>query len=152
MAHLCESFQEVVRNEFQLVNSKRQARDKLRNLQQRKSVSGYLNVFRNTVICIPGMTDDEKLDRFVHGLKRGINVEFSKSNPLTFEAAAQIALNIESAIYGARQESQPWNKGPGRQVNGGQQANQPVPMEIGHMQGRGRPEDDQQEKDRQSNA
>lgn len=89
----------AVRQEFVPQDSTRQARDKLRQLSQKTSVSNYVNDFQNTVIAIPNMTAEEMIDRFVSGLKPRTRIEVLKSNPSDFAAACRIALNVDNAMY-----------------------------------------------------
>ena len=62
-------FEASVVQEFVPFDSGQRARDKLRKLFQRTSVSAYLSEFRNITLAIPGITEGEKVDRFVQGLK-----------------------------------------------------------------------------------
>ena len=62
-------FEAAFVQEFVPYNSTQRARDKLRRLMQRTSVSKYLSEFRNVTLAIPGITEGEMVDRFVQGLK-----------------------------------------------------------------------------------
>jgi len=120
-----ENFKIALRSEFVPQDSERRNRDKLRNLRQTTSVSGYLTTFRNLVIGIPGMNEDEKLDRFCSVLKNVVKLEVLKANPADLNAASQIALNVDSAFYGAGMFN--------RSSFGGGAG--PQPMEIGNLEG-----------------
>lgn len=78
------------------------------------------------------MHEDEKIDRFLQGLKYNIRVEVLKSQADTFDACARIALNVDSALWRAS----------GRNAFGDRQnaftssQNQATPMEIGNVQHR----------------
>jgi hypothetical protein len=122
-----DAFLAKVRLEFIPQDSVDRARDKLRTLRQKTSVIAYLNEFRNTVITIPGISEDEKLDKFVSGLKPEVHLEVRKSRPADFESAAQVALTIDSALFSMRMHYQSNN---GRGSSSG-----PVPMEIGNVEG-----------------
>lgn len=121
-------FQTAVRTEFIPQDSLRRARDKLRKLEQRTSVSGYLTEFRNIVLAIPGISEEERLDKFVSGLKPTVRLEVLKTNPSTFDAAAQVALNVDSALFGAGM----FNSWGGQSSNSGSSG--PQPMEIGNFE------------------
>ena len=122
-----EAFCNMVRTEFVPSDSVDRARDKLRALRQKTSVNAYLNEFRNIVISIPGISNDEKLDKFVSGLKPEVLLEVRKNRPDNLEAAAQIALTIDSALFSMNRYYQS-NVGSGS-------ASGPVPMEIGNVEG-----------------
>jgi len=94
-------FKNEFKKEFIPQDSIRRCRENLRRLHQTTSVSSYLNEFRNIVIGIPGMNEDEKLDRFCAGLKPHVRLEVLKSNPSDLQSATQIALNVDNAIFGA---------------------------------------------------
>ena len=96
-----KEFKTAVRAEFVPQDSIRRAGDKLRKLSQRTSASSYLTEVRNTVLAIPGVSDDEKLDRFCSVLNTQVKLEVLKSNPATVDDAARIALNVDSALFGA---------------------------------------------------
>ena len=119
-----ENFKVALRGEFVPQDSERRNRDKLRNLRQTGSVAGYLTTFRNLVIGIPGMNEDEKLDRFCSGLKNEVKLEVLKANPVDLNAAAQIALNVDNAFYGAGMFSRGSQSGSAG----------PAPMEIGNLE------------------
>ena len=74
-----EDFKKKVGAEFIPSDHVRRARDKLRRLKHTSSISKYLAEFRNIILTIPDVTDDEKLDRFCSGLKYEIRVEVLKS-------------------------------------------------------------------------
>lgn len=62
----------------------RRARDKVRKLSHNTSVSKFLAEFKNIVLRITGMTDEEKFDRFCSGLEYEIRVEVLKSGVYSF--------------------------------------------------------------------
>ena len=126
-----QEFEAAVRAEFVPQYSIRRARDKLRKLSQRMSVSSYLTEFRNTALAIPGISGDEKLDRFCSRLKPQVKLEVLKSNPATADDAAQIALSVDSALFGARMYS------PGGGQLSGFGSSGPQPMEIGNLEKNG---------------
>lgn len=140
---LWDEFMECVRHEFVPQDQVRRNRDKLRTLYQKGSVSAYLNLFRNIVISIPNITEDEKLDKFCSGLKPEIKLEVLKAGPISMDAAARIALNVDSAMYSTGNFLQ----------------NGPVPMDIGNVNGSksnlnsvGEINNSQRDNDRKNNA
>jgi len=121
-----DAFLAKVRMEFIPQDSVARARDKLRALRQKTSVLAYLNEFRNIVMVIPGISDDEKLDKFVSGLKPEVILDVRKSRPADFESAAQIALTIDSALFSMGM----YNRG----TNDGGSSSGTVPMDIGNVE------------------
>ena len=129
-------FEEAIIAEFVPFDSVQRSRDKLRKLVQRTSVTSYLTEFRNIVLTIPGMSEGEKVDRFSQGLKPNIRLEVMKAGAQTMSDASRIALNVDSALFGA---------GMFRfQNDGGFPGSQYTPMEIGNVE--------QRDQDRSNNA
>ena len=114
------SFQEELRINFQPINPVETYRDRIQTLRQTSSVLAYATAFRNIVVNIPHMTDEEKKFRFIYGLRQRTREEVRIRNPDTFEAAVQLAVRFD-AIYrpGTRFFSQ------------GYSSSEPVPMELG---------------------
>ena len=120
------TFTARIRNEFIPQDSVQRARDKLRQLRQKSSVLSYLNDFRNVIITIPGISEDEKLDRFVAGLKPNVMLDVRKSRPNTLENAAQVALSVDSALL---------STGMYQSNDMGGFSSSPQPMDIGNVEG-----------------
>ena len=121
-----EGFEAAIGQEFIPFDSVQRSRNKLRQLTQKTSVSSYLSEFRNIVLTIPNMNEVEKVDRFCQGLKPQIRLEVMKAGAQTMNDASKIALNVDSALFGAG-------------MLGFQQTysnSHPTPMEIGNMEQR----------------
>lgn len=72
-------------------------RDRLRRLFQKKILSSLLSEFRNMVISIPNINEEEKLDQFVSRLKQYSRLEVFNSNPSNLESWN--SLHVHSAIF-----------------------------------------------------
>lgn len=131
-----EAFEKAIIDEFIPFDSVQRSRDKLRRLVQRTSVTNYLTEFRNIVLTIPGISEGEKVDRFSQGLKPNIRLEVMKAGSQTMTEASRIALNVDSALFGAGMFRNQ-NSGPFPSVLH-------TPMEIGNFE--------QRNKDRSNNA
>ena len=117
-------FENAVAKEFVPFDSAQRARDKLRRLTQRYSVAAFLAEFRNTILAIPNMTEDEKVDRFCQGLKPQIRLEVMKAGAQTMNDASRVALNVDAALYGAGVFTFAQSRSP----------QTPVPMDIGNLE------------------
>ena len=82
----------VIDREFVRSGYVQRIRDRLRRLKQTGSVSEYLSEFRKIIITLPGVTEGEKLDKFIRDLKHNARLEGLKSTASTFEDASSIAL------------------------------------------------------------
>jgi hypothetical protein len=125
-------FLELLREQFLPVDARQAARDKLHVLRQTKSVAAYVSTFQDVCLLLPGLTEDEKKDRFVRGLKPAVRIEVLKSSPDSFVAATRIALAVDSAIF-STSRSVSNNSHPYMRANNdgyGVGSNR-VPMEVG---------------------
>lgn len=120
-------FKNRVRTEFIPQDTQRRQRDKLRELVQTKSVSSYLESFRNIIISISDLSEAEKLDKFVSGLKPMIRLEVLKAGCNNIDDASRVALNVDSAYYGSGIFL--GNSVPSSESSG------PQPMDIGNVEG-----------------
>lgn len=81
---------------FQPINPTETARDSLARLRQTSSVRAYASLFRTVTLLIPTITDDEKKDRFIRGLKPKIMSDVKVKAPTTFDEAVQLAVRLDS--------------------------------------------------------
>lgn len=121
-------FKNAVSREFVSAEHVKRACDCLLKLQLSKSVSIYLEEFRNIVLNIGGMQEDEKIDRFIEGLKFDVWVELLKARAESFEKCARLALSVDNAFWKAGRRSQGPNDTRCTSGSG------PTLMEIGTVQ------------------
>jgi hypothetical protein len=95
-------FVRILREQFLPVDAHQAARDKLHILKQTKSVAAYATSFQDVCLMLPGLTEDEKKDRFIRGLKPNVRVEVLKSSPQDYVAATRVALAVDNAIFSTR--------------------------------------------------
>lgn len=96
-----DHFAAALRQQFRPVNTAKTARDRLVNLRQTRSVQDYAYHFRSIIIDIPGMTEDEKIDRFVRGLKDRIRQEVDLREPGTLDKAISLADRYDAMLFRA---------------------------------------------------
>ncbi|PRW58283.1 hypothetical protein C2E21_3113 [Chlorella sorokiniana] len=94
-----ENFKIELENTFQTINPVETARNKLALLEQVTTVRQYATQFRSTALLIPGITDEEKMDRFIRGLKLEVQKETRFKTPKSFDEAVQIAERYEGVTY-----------------------------------------------------
>ena len=87
---------------FKPVNSKKIARNKLAGLKQTHSVQKYNDEFRTICRDIDDISEAEKLDKYVRGLKPTIRERVELSLPTTVNEAMSKAHTIDSISYYAR--------------------------------------------------
>lgn len=110
---------------FQPINPVEGARDRLASLRQTGSVRAYASVFRNVALQIPKITDDEKKDRFVRGLKPKIYHEIKIKDPRDFEEAVRLAVKLDSYDTSWRPKAE-----PSRTSYRGVSSSYPEPMDV----------------------
>jgi len=118
-------FKAAMLENFAPVNPTKAARDKLAALTQTSSVNEYTAAFRNLCAQIPSISEDEKLDRYVRGLRTNTRAKVRQEDPSTFDQAARLAENFD-ANYATNFTLKPktWQ---GR-------GNGSTPMELGSIQ------------------
>ena len=114
-----QAFMESITAAFQPINPTESARDRLANLRQTGPVRTYASIFRAIILDIPTITEDEKKDRFIRGLKPSLMREVRVRAPPTFEEAVTMSVRLDAIGWHAM--SRP----------GGSTTNGPVPMELG---------------------
>ena len=102
-----KEFYAAITAEFQPINTTKIARDRLAELRQRNSVQSYAFEFRNITAEIPGMTEDEKVDKFIRGLKEKTRQEVDIRDPKTLDEAIRIADRYDSISFQSHRRQLP---------------------------------------------
>lgn len=100
-----DAFADSITAAFQPINPIQAARDKLDNLKQTTSVAAYAHAFRNLALRIPDLSDADKLQRFIHGLKLNTQREIKIRAPSTFEDAVNMADRYDSIVYDQQRQA-----------------------------------------------
>lgn len=93
------SFETAFKARFQPFNCERQARNILDNLKQTKSVREYADVFLSTVMRISNMSEEDKIHRFLTGLKQRQRIDVELHQPDTLQKAIILADRTDSILY-----------------------------------------------------
>lgn len=108
-------------------NMPKLARDRLASLRQTTfAVRDYVRDFRTVCLDIPAMSEDEKLDRFVRGLKSSIRREVELRDPQGFDEAVKLAEKFDSTYRSASSSS----PGPSGRFSRRYESDGPTPMEL----------------------
>ena len=91
---------------FQPITAHAMARDKLHSLYQRESVQQYNSIFLKTITLVQHMTEDEKVDKYTHGLKPIFKREVLMENCTSLTHAMQVASKSEM-VYARTQREIP---------------------------------------------
>lgn len=95
--NLTQLVERILRPEFLSANHVQAARNELSQCFQAGSVTDYVYRFRQICLRIPGLALDEKLHRFLEGLKDHIRYQLALNPPADFEAACAAAERIAAA-------------------------------------------------------
>jgi hypothetical protein len=105
-------------------------------------VAEYYASFSSAVFQIPGITDEEKMDRFFSGLKPALQRKIVLREPPTFAELTKMASKLDAVLYATDrrlyQSSNLARSAGSHRSNGFCPANHPsaVPMELGAIQDR----------------
>ncbi len=92
-----ETFVAALRQRFQPVTSAETARAKLASLQQGKaSIHDYVSAFRQLLVSVPTMGEDDRLFTFTRGLRSDIATQLRVHGVKTVDAAIEMATRIGS--------------------------------------------------------
>jgi len=90
-----KEFTTQLRDNFCPIDPIKVARDRIADLRQVSSVRDYTSRFRQLTNIITNMSETEKLDRYVRGLKPRTRQEVDMKEPQTFIEAVKIAERID---------------------------------------------------------
>lgn len=120
-------FSTELRAQFTIVNAVKVARDELAALKQTGAVQSYAIKFRDITLQIPDITEQEKLDRFVRGLKPRLQRELAIREPATLDDAIRMAERIDVLDFS-------WQQRNYRAASADSHRSRPEPMELGNIE------------------
>ena len=92
------AFEAALRSRFQPVNSAQTARLALDALRQgaRQSVADYISSFRRLLVSVPTMSEEDRVHRFVQGLRGSVQQHLIVQGVSTLDAAISMAARVGS--------------------------------------------------------
>jgi len=93
-----------------------------------ESVQAYATEYNLCMLDIPDMSEKDRVDRFLRGLKVDVRVLVELQKPVTLNAPVELATSIDSIMWRSRRNSNVSRahvSGPRHGTSG------PVPMELG---------------------
>jgi hypothetical protein len=97
-----EIFKVQLRAHFRPITSEQIGRDRLHSLRQTASVANYIYAFQNIVINIPSMSEEDRLDRFLRGLKPDIHERVAIQQPASLSEACRMANTVDIIRFQSR--------------------------------------------------
>jgi hypothetical protein len=127
-------FKIALRDHFLPANAMRSARDQLAKLKQLGSVQDYLTRFNSLCLEVDDLSEAEKLDKFIRGLKPKVQeqLELNPSSTINLVTAAATADRIDQIQFNYTKKHQNYDKKlrPYITVH---QPSDVVPMDIDNM-------------------
>lgn len=95
-------FVEGLRTQFRPISAEKVARNRLNTLRQTASVASYTNTFRNLMIEVPTMAEEDKLEYYLKGLKNDIHERVALQIPKSLAEACNMAQAIDNIRFQIR--------------------------------------------------
>lgn len=128
----------AIRSQFITVSTERTARNRLQTLRQRRSVRQYAHEFNVCMIELPDMDEQDKIYRFLSGLKPEVRLHVEMAQPASLVAAVESATKVDSLLWQAKRPGPGvFMAGPSRRGNNYAAGSGPQPMELGALLSRG---------------
>ena len=95
-------FKDFFRKEFRPSNATQMARQRLEKLKQHNSIRDYIIEFRNIMLDLPDMFEEDAVHQFIQGLQYEPRLQVFLKTPTTLKAAYLAAEAYEAAVECAR--------------------------------------------------
>ena len=87
---------------FAPISEEQNARDRLATLKQRTGVAAYAAEFRQLILLLPQLPENDQIDRFARGLKLAASREVYLRAPATLDEAIRIAERYDTITWKLR--------------------------------------------------
>ena len=127
-------FQQELKLNFCPTNTVKLARDRFSRLYQREGLRDYIREFRTITLDIPSMAEDEKLDKFVRGLRSSLRTEVAIREPDSLDKAIKLAENLDAVLRGTGSVFRDAYRSRDFGSRPDSRRNSPSPMELGYAE------------------
>jgi hypothetical protein len=112
------------------------ARERLARITQSKSMFAYAADFNAVMLELPHMDENDRIWRFVNGLRPQVRMQVKLHNPRTLHEAVEIAIKADAVVWEPRRPTAgkfgaDSYKSAGHFSNFSRSSARPVPMELG---------------------
>jgi len=118
-------FRDALRKQFTPVNQTANARASLRTLTQQGSAAEYAAEFRRILLRLPKLPEEERVDKFISGLKPRIKSEVALKDPTTLDQAIRMADTLDNLA--SQNADSHTTHGKKRRVSDGQPSSDAAP-------------------------
>ena len=126
------AFMASLRANFCPINATKRARDRLATMRQTGTLQEFVREFRSVCLEIPGMTDEEKLDRFMRALQTRLRSEVDIQEPKTLDKAVQLAERFDAIFRATGSGGHSFHRHASLSRASGHRGRGPAPMELGY--------------------
>lgn len=124
-------FKDSFRKEFRPSNATQMARQRLEKLKQHNSIRDYIIEFRNIMLDLPDMFEDDAIHQFIQGLQYEARLQVFLKQPTSLKAAYAAAEAYEAAVECAKGVREPTPSQNNQQVHFQDRRSEgPTPMEL----------------------
>lgn len=129
-----DEFKKAFIARFTPVDPEVDARERLDRLTQTRSVFAYAQEFNTYMLELPHMDENDRIHRFIRGLKPEVRIHVKLQQPTTLHDAVELAIKADSMVW------ERGRNGNSRFVNmssnnrGAVARGEPAPMELGAME------------------
>jgi hypothetical protein len=129
-----DEFKKAFIARFTPVDPEVDARERLDRLTQTRSVFAYAQEFNTYMLELPHMDENDRIHRFIRGLKPEVRIHVKLQQPTTLHDAVELAIKADSMVW------ERGRNGNSRFVNmssnnrGAVARGGPAPMELGAME------------------
>lgn len=95
-----EEFKDLLQQQFKPVDFNLLIRDKLENLRQHTSADEYTNKFMDLVSQLPDMSEDDRIHRYLRGLKNKTAAHVRATQPQRLQDAIDSATTFDHSYFG----------------------------------------------------
>ena len=110
--------------QFTETNRLTSVQDAFDRVRQKSSVTKYIAEFQSIVLELPGVTEQQRVHRFIRGLKHQVQLHVWAHAPVTLAHAMRVADSIDQALYNSH-----GGKLPGT-FNGSKRSQNAEPMQL----------------------
>lgn len=129
-----DEFKKAFISRFTPVDPEVDARERLDRLNQPRSVSAYAQEFNTYMLELPHMDENDRIHRFIRGLKPEVRIHVKLQQPTTLHDAVELAIKADSMVWERGRISNNRFTNGGSTNRGAATRSGPAPMELGAVE------------------
>lgn len=126
-----DEFKKAFITRFTPVDPEVDARERLDRLAQTRSVFAYAQEFNTYMLELPHMDENDRIHRFIRGLKPEVRIHVKLQQPTTLHDAVELAIKADSMVWERGRNGNNRFSNPTSGNHGAVTRTGPAPMELG---------------------